>query len=91
MTADQIADDLAVHFTAISQEYELGMYEKLRPAQLVFEQLEVYRKIKVAKKPNSTVPGDLPDLSRNLYLNLSSIVHSSIIKLLKQGYTQDNG
>ena len=73
LTADQIAEDLAVYFSAISQEYEPVTYEKLRQSvqkklecaaddksKPVLEQWEVYRKIKVAKKPNSIIPGDLP-------------------------------
>ena len=71
LSAQQSADILADHFSSISQEFEpidpsrftASLREKLyrdNEETPVLEEHYIYRKIKAAKKPNSSVPGDLP-------------------------------
>ena len=71
LTAQESAELLADHFSAISQEFEPLDRSKFPPnLQLklsditegvpVLEEHVIYRKINAAKKPNSHVPGDLP-------------------------------
>ena len=71
LSADQSAEVLADYFSAISQEFDPidpskfspDLKEKLLLSDVEIPTLEehiVYKKIKAAKKPNSSVPGDLP-------------------------------
>ena len=64
MESDQVAEELAVFFNSISSEYQpLDMrkipftHNRVLPVLTVED---VADKIKKAKKPNSTVPGDIP-------------------------------
>ena len=71
-TANQSAEIIADHFAAISRNYEPISLHNFPPnikdalshpdLSVVpkLEEYEVYKKICKAKKPNSTVPGDLP-------------------------------
>ena len=71
-TANQSAEIIADHFAAISRDYEPISLHNFPPnikdalshpdLSVVpkLEEYEVYKKICKAKKPNSTVPGDLP-------------------------------
>ena len=69
----QIAENLADYFSAISQEFEPLVSENLAPSvrdkieaarfdqtKPCLEEWQVYRRLPPAKKPNATVPGDLP-------------------------------
>ena len=72
LSAQQAAGLMADHFSLISQNYApidiRNFPPKMREVLLkpqsasvpVLEQYQVYKKICKAKKPNSTVPGDLP-------------------------------
>ena len=73
LTASQSAEKLADHFSKISQTVEPLEVDKLFPAlreaivdgrtatnKPTVEQHQVYRKIVKLKKPNSSVPGDVP-------------------------------
>ena len=72
LTASQSAELIADHFGAISMDYDpininnfhLSMREAMsQPDVSVIPQLEeyqVYKKICKSKKPNSSVPGDIP-------------------------------
>ena len=65
------AEIIADHFASISLQYEPIDVNKFPPFVVAglqktyhdvssLTELEVYNKIKAAKKPNSTVPGDMP-------------------------------
>ena len=70
LTAEQSAEQIAMHFAEISQEYpplEVGSLPTRVQTKLqckdsppVISEEEAYRKIKTAKKPRSGVPNDLP-------------------------------
>ena len=72
LSAQQSAEIIADHFSSISQDYEPievdnfppRIREVLKYPDLsmtpVLEEYQVYKRISKAKKPNSTVPGDLP-------------------------------
>ena len=72
MTSQQIADDIAQHFSAISQEYEplninqlnndiKKKMDEISPSEIPeLSEFQVYKKIIAAKKPNSSVPNDIP-------------------------------
>ena len=72
LTAQQSAEIIADHFAAISNEYEPICIEKFPPKMKeklfnpdlshvpTLTEYEVFNKICKSKKPNSSVPGDLP-------------------------------
>ena len=73
LSAVQIAEELAIHFSAISQQFEPLKIENLPPyvkailqtaetdqTKPRLEEWQVYHRLCSAKKPNSSVPGDLP-------------------------------
>ena len=73
LSPQQSADIFADYFSAISQEYEPISVQNFPPniqvllkagdgdlTKPVLEEYQVYNKLRVSKKPNSTVPGDLP-------------------------------
>ena len=73
LTPLQSAEKLAEYFSKISQEFapiNPDLFPpwirkklsdgKLDPAKPILEEWEVYQKLRVSKKPNSLVPGDLP-------------------------------
>ena len=72
LSAEQSAEIIADHFAAISQQYEPISLENFPPVMKnylnnpdvsdvpVLEEYQVYKRICKAKKPTSTVPGDLP-------------------------------
>ena len=72
LSAQQSAEIIADHFSSISQDYEPievdnfppRIREVLKYPDLsmtpVLEEYQVYKRISKAKKPNSTVSGDLP-------------------------------
>ena len=70
-SAEQSAEALADYFSRISQEFEPIDTSKLSPnlkqklslnSDVIptLEEHEIYRKVAASKKPNSSVPGDLP-------------------------------
>ena len=97
LTPQQAADKLADHFSAISQTVDKldisqfhpalrlaikeGMISKNKPT---LTQDQVFRKIQHAKKPNSSVPGDIPRQQLNQYTfeyaEPTSIIFNKIIK-----------
>ena len=71
LSAEESAEVIADYFSSISQEFDPidssrftpDLKEKLQLANEptpIIEEYQVYRKILAAKKPNSSVPGDLP-------------------------------
>ena len=73
LTSQQSAERIASYFSSISQEYEPLQLDHLPPniqiameiarkdAQpIVLTELDVYQKIKQARKPSSMIPGDIP-------------------------------
>ena len=73
LTEEEIAEQIADYFSAISQEFEPLILDKLPPnvRQCIgdaknesnipkLEAYEVFNKMKKAKKPNSVIPGDIP-------------------------------
>ena len=99
LTAQQSAEMIANHFAAISQDYEPintnnfppNMREALKKPDLSvipkLEDYQVYKKICKAKKPNSTVSGDLPKkIVQEFSCELSTpvtIIYNSILKTLQ--------
>ena len=68
---EESAEVLADHFSSISQEFDPIDPSKFSPALQnklrqsteivpILEEYQVYRKILSSKKPNSSVPGDIP-------------------------------
>ena len=96
LTASQSAQIIANHFAAISKDYEPISMDNFPPkmkAELIFpdlsvvpnlEEYEVFNKICKAKKPNSTVPGDLPrKIVQEFSCELSTpvtVIYKSILK-----------
>ena len=71
LTTEESIEKIAEHFSKISQEFDPIDVSKLSPSLRlkleksdekipIIEEYQVYKKITVAKKPNSSVPGDLP-------------------------------
>ena len=73
LSPKQIAENLADYFCSISQEFDPICVEKFSPTikqkliesksdltKPVLEDWYVYNQLKKAKKPKSTIPGDLP-------------------------------
>ena len=97
LSARQSAEKLADHFSQISQTVEPLEVEKLPPAlrnailegrmatnKPTVEQHSVYRKILRLKKPNSSVPGDIPKILLKdnpfEYAKPASIIFNKIVK-----------
>ena len=72
MTSQEISEEIATHFSLISQEYKpLNMLDLSSEIQNKINSInnsdipqltefQVYKKLKEVKKPNSSVPGDIP-------------------------------
>ena len=97
-TAKESAELIADHFANISQNYEPiqvsnfppKMRDELSKSNLVVPQLEeyeVFKKICKSKKPNSSVPGDLPKrIVQEFSCELSTpvtIIYNSILRSLE--------
>ena len=93
LTAQESAEKLADHFACISMNYEPINMSKFSPnvrAALsssnfsevpVLDEYEVFKKVSKAKKPNSSVPGDIPkkilkEFTHELALPLSIILNA---------------
>ena len=99
LSASQSAEKIADHFAAISQEYEPICINKFPPhlkqalsspdLSVVprLHEYEVYKKISKAKKPNSSVRGDLPKkVIQEFCCELSTpvtIIYNSILSTLE--------
>ena len=96
LSAEESAELLADYFSAISQEFEPIDPAKFSPSLMeklaaqneevpIIEEHQVYQKIKAAKKPNSTVPGDLPKKVVNSFaVELAkpvAIIYNAITKM----------
>ena len=96
LSARQSAEKIADHFAMISQDYEPISFENFPPnikealtqshlsVTPVLEEYQVYKKLCKAKKPNSSVPGDLPkkiiqEFSCKLTIPVS-IIYNAILK-----------
>ena len=95
MTNEQICNDIASHFSAISQEYEpldmdnlpLEIKKKISEIKETdipqLSELQVYHKILSTKKPNSSLPMDIPrkiieEFSVELAMPMSIIFNNSL-------------
>ena len=90
----QSAEKIADHFASISNEYppldieslpdrvKLNLEIKTKPP--VIEEYECYEKIKAAKKPKSTIPGDLPsEIIKEFSTELANPVHKLLNRIVK--------
>ena len=103
LTPQEIAEDIADHFSSISNEYKPFQWSDLPPEinKKVEEinsvdipqvsDLEVYNKILTAKKTKSNVPGDLPKrLIQEFSVEISSPLATIFNKALQHGeYPKD--
>ena len=99
LTAQQSAEIIADHFAAISQDYDPISVSNFPPKMRddltqpdmsvvpCLEEYDVFRKICKAKKPNSSVPGDLPKkIVQEFSCELSTpvtIIYKSILRTLE--------
>ena len=98
LSTQQIADSIADHFSSISDQYkslelsdlsidinrEISQIDKNKIPQV--EEHVVYKNIKAAKKPNGTLPGDIPkrvieEFSINLASRATLIINQSLRSL----------
>ena len=105
LSPQECADRFADYFSKISQEFQPINIENFPPnikskliasesdsSKPVLEEWQVYNKLCRSKKPNSTVPGDLPvKLVKALSPELASRSHTFITKSHKLEYIRGSG